>query len=182
MRGIATLCAIVLAAAVLAVALPRHDARAQQQSLANHDTSQPIEITADSLEVRREEGLAVFTGNVDAVQGSMRLRADKLTVHYRPEGKTGGAMAQGAISQMDAEGSVFLSSPAETAQGERGVYNVDDRMVTMTGAVVLTRGENVVRGDRVVLNLVTGVSRVESAGTTSKGQRVKGLFVPQKKN
>ena len=48
-----------------------------------YDTSLPIEITADSLEVRQEEQIAVFRGNVDAVQGDLNLRADELTVYYR---------------------------------------------------------------------------------------------------
>ncbi len=179
------LATLLLSGALVAATAANNVALAQQRSLADHDSGQPIEITADSLEVRRDKGFAVFTGNVDAVQGKMRLRADKLTVHYRPNGGkgSGGAAAQGTISRMDAEGSVFVSSPDETAQGERGVYDVDRRIITLNGSVVLTRGKNVIRGDRAVLNLETGVSRVESAGTTGKRrQRVKGLFIPQKKN
>ena len=42
------------------------------------DTSQPIEVAADALEVIQSEQMAVFTGNVDAIQGDMRLQADLL--------------------------------------------------------------------------------------------------------
>jgi lipopolysaccharide export system protein LptA len=57
--------------------------------------------------------------------------------------------------------------------------------VTLTGSVLLTRGENVIRGERLVMNLDTGVSRVESSKVPLPGgkpKRVKGIFVPQKKN
>jgi lipopolysaccharide export system protein LptA len=46
--------------------------------------------------------------------------------------------------------------------------------VTLTGNVVVTQGANVLRGDRMVVDLTTGVSRVESNQT----QRVEGLFNP----
>ena len=48
--------------------------------------------------------------------------------------------------------------------------------VTLTGNVVMTQGKNVLRGDRLVVNLTSGVSRVES-GKNGHG-RVQGLFLP----
>ena len=39
---------------------------------------------------------------------------------------------------------------------------------------------NVIKGDRMEIDLATGKSKVESAGAASGGQeRVKALFVPQ---
>ena len=102
----------------------------------SHDANLPIEITADSLEVQQEQQLAIFRGTVDAVQGEMNLRADVLVVHYRPREDN-----QNSISLIEAEGSVFVSSPTEMAQGDRGTYDVDAQVVTLDGAVVLTQGE-----------------------------------------
>ncbi len=48
--------------------------------------------------------------------------------------------------------------------------------VTLTGNVVMTQGQNVLRGDKLVVNLTSGVSRVES-GKNGNG-RVEGLFMP----
>ena len=42
------------------------------------DASQPIKISADALEVRQNEQVAIFTGAVDAQQGDMRMQADIL--------------------------------------------------------------------------------------------------------
>ena len=41
----------------------------------------------------------------------------------------------------------------------------------MLGGVVLTQGKNVLRGDRLMVDMTTGVSRVES-----ESGRVQGLF------
>jgi lipopolysaccharide export system protein LptA len=153
------------------------------QSL-QHDTSLPIEITADSLEVLRNQQIATFTGDVDAVQGDMVLSADLLRVHYGDDGgdATGPAGAN-SIRRIEAEGNVFLSSPRETAQGDAGVYDVASNQVTMEGAVVLTRDDNVIRGQRLEIDLVSGRSRVLAAVPSTEGgappQRVRALFTPE---
>lgn len=149
--------------------------QAQSSSPIKADTDQPIEINADSLEVQQDNNLAIFTGNVDAIQGRIRLRADRLTVWYRPGGD-GGSDVQGTINKIEANGRVFISSPDETAQGDNGVYDVGAAEVVLTGDVVLTRGENVVRGKRLVMNLETGRSEMKS-----DGGRVQGRFVPPPK-
>ena len=139
-----------------------------------YDSGLPIEITADALEVQQNAGVAVFRGNVDAFQGTMNLRADRLTVHYRK-----GENTPNAISLIEADGNVFLSSPTEMAQGKRAIYNIDADTIELIGSVVLTRGENVIRGNRLLLNLATGKSKMESGvALTGKKERVKALFVP----
>ncbi len=89
-----------------------------------NQSAEPIEITADLLEVKQSENLAIFRGDVDAVQGDMLLRADRLVVHYRKDDDTS---EESGIAQIDAEGNVFLSSPDETAQGARALYSIDDQ-------------------------------------------------------
>ena len=165
-----------VAASALAVAANAGPARAEIG--AGYDTSLPIEITADSLEVQQEANLAVFRGNVDAVQGELNLRADLLIVHYRTNSEN-----QNSIRIIEAVGNVFLSSPTEMAEGEKGVYNVDADTIQLTGSVVLIRGESVIRGDRLEMDLATGLSRVLSAGVETGGDgRVKALFVPNSDN
>ena len=61
-----------------------------------YDPSLPIEITADSLEVLQRDQVAVFSGNVDAVQGAFVLSADRVRVHYRnADGTATGEQEQG---------------------------------------------------------------------------------------
>ncbi len=163
------------ALAAVALALAPGAAWAQLDLGQTYDTSLPIEITADTLEVQNERQVAIFRGNVDAVQGEMNLRADELIVHYRSASDN-----QNSIRLIEANGNVFLSSPTEMAQGEKGVYNVDADTVELIGAVVLTRGDNIIRGDRLYMNLATGQSTVVSDAAAAGGKgRVKALFVPK---
>jgi lipopolysaccharide export system protein LptA len=174
--------AVILAAAIVAGSAAAISG-VHAQSL-EHDTSLPIEITADSLEVLRNQQVATFTGNVDAVQGDMVLSADLLRVHYGGDDASApGPAGAGSIRRIEAEGNVFLSSPRETAQGDAGVYDVASNQVTMEGGVVLTRDDNVVRGQRLEIDLVSGRSRMLAAVPSAEGgtppQRVRALFTPE---
>ena len=172
---------LVGAAWIIAVCLP---GMAHTQGY-QHDSSLPIEITADLLEVEQRDRIATFTGNVDAVQGELVLSADKLRVFYSGNDQAGEAApgATGSIRRIEAEGNVFITSPAETAQGETGVYDVADNSLSLDGSVVLTRGDNVIRGDQLEIDLVSGRSRVTAAAPSDEGggprDRVRALFTPQ---
>lgn len=176
----------VLAALLGPIALGSE--RAASQSL-DHDSSKPIEISADSLEVAQEEQVATFAGNVDAVQGDLVLSADELKVHYEGKGSGIAAGSSSTIRRIDAAGHVILASPQETAEGDHGTYDVPAKMVTLEGSVVLTRGANVIRGERLEMDLVSGKSRIIGTETTvvdgdrkTSGERVKALFTPKAKD
>ena len=178
-----------LAGAVVVAALVAGSGGAQQNTPLGrgYDVDQPIEISSDSLEVRQKENLAIFQGNVAAIQGDIRLRADRVTVHYRRQGANDSAGSiSGTIAKLDAVGNVFVSSPTETARGKSAVYDVDNRTVSLRGSVVLTRGENVLRGERLVINLATGVTKLDGGAAGQAGQagptgRVQGIFHPERK-
>ncbi|MEZ5935116.1 MAG: LptA/OstA family protein [Alphaproteobacteria bacterium] len=180
--------AAFLSLPALAPGLPFALTPALGQSL-DHDSSLPIEISADSLEVEQEQQVATFAGNVDAVQGDLVLSADRLRVHYEGENRSIGLSAgQGSsIRRIDADGHVIITSPEETAEGDHGTYDVPAKLVTLEGTVVLTRGANVIRGERLEMDLVSGKSRMIGAATTvAEGEdgsngRVKALFTPKAK-
>jgi lipopolysaccharide export system protein LptA len=137
-----------------------------------HDNSAPIEIVSDALEVRQDENVAIFTGDVEAAQGTLRLTSDTLTVYYDTESESD--TETGAIQRMTAEGSVFLSNGTETAEGSTAEYNVVTGMMRMRGDVILTQGKNAIAGDALVIDMNAGTGRVESAGNG----RVKSVFTP----
>lgn len=161
---------LVLAATIVAATATHAQERAA------HDTALPIEIAADALEVQQENQIAVFSGNVDAQQGNIKLRAERLWVHYQEGANEDAAQA---ISKIDAEGQVFFSSGSETAEGDQGTYDVDNGVITLTGRVVLTQGNNVIKGNRVVFDLTTGQSTMDGDKSGGDG-RVRGLFVPRR--
>ncbi len=147
------------------------------------DSDAPIEITADGLSVNQQNRTAVFNGNVLAKQGKVNLRADSMTVYYHA--KSGGDVTasadKNAVSKIDVVGNVFLSTPTETAQGGKGIYDVDQAKITLEENVVLTRGKNVVKGGKLIYDLKKAQSNLVAAPTSAgTKKRVTGYFVPEK--
>ena len=148
-----------------------------QSVLKNHDTYQPIDISAERLEMKQKEGRAIFKGAVSVKQGGLALNADALTVFYQTEN----GVENPSISRLDAEGAVKLTSDSETLTGEWGVYDVDRRLITLGGNVTLLQGDNMLKGDRLEFDLVTGLAKLD--GKASEDGRVRGQFsVPNQKD
>ena len=158
------------------------------------DSKQPIEIASDTLEVLQNEKKAIFTGNVIATQGTIKMRAATMTVFYREEQPATGAATPEAraaadsnalgkgIYRIDAEGNVIFTTPTETAQGTRANYDVDNQTITLTGDVIMTRGKNILKGTAMTYNFATGRSILNSEGAAPGTGRVRGLFVPSEDN
>jgi len=140
--------------------------------------NQKIDISADSMEVRQSERVANFVGNVVAVQGDMTLKADSVKVFYSLQNQDSETTR---IDRIDAAGSVHIESPRESASGNWGIYDVGRELLTLGGAVTLKRGETVVKGNRLELDLKTGKSRMVSASSADESGRVHGVFAPPEK-
>lgn len=93
----------------------------------------PIEITADDgIEWWQPKQLYIARGNARARRGEVDLFGDELTAHYRPD-----AQGDREIWRLDALGNVRIVSPSEQAYGEKGVYDVDQGILVLTGKVRL---------------------------------------------
>ncbi len=167
--------AIFVSASVMASTVTYSSGTASaQDSFADHDSSLPVEIEADDLTVRQAENKAIFTGNVDAIQGTLVLNSDILTVYYLV-----GEQAQQSgqsVDRLEADGNVVITSPSETATGDEGVYDLSKGTMELLGNVVLTRGDNVIEGSRLDIDLNADTAVVQS-GETNDG-RVRALFQP----
>lgn len=142
-------------------------------ALKGHDTRAPIDIDAARIEVRDRDNQAIFSGDVRVDQGSMTLNAATMRVYYERAG--GGNLA---ITRLDAAGGVRLTSPSERASARFGIYDVETRQLTFVGGVVLNRGDSVLRGERLIIDLTNGRSTLDgSASGTGAGARVTGRFV-----
>ena len=151
----------------------------------NHD--QPVHIEAATLEVRDKDKMATFSGDVRVTQGDTNLRCKTLKVYYEQDDANGdknkslkaatpGPGGQQRIKRLEAHGGVVVTQKDQTATGETGIFDMKSNTVTLNGTVVMTQGQNVLRGDRLVVNLTSGVSRVESG--KNGHDRVQGLFLP----
>src|ERR1700687_647428 len=154
----------------------------------SQNRDQPVHIEAATLEVRDKDKVATFSGNVRVTQGDTGLRCKSLLVFYEQgaadsadktknlQAATPGPGGQQSIKRLEAHGAVVVTQKEQTATGDLGIFDMRANTVTLTGNVVMTQGQNVLRGDKLVVDLTSGVSLVESA-RNSQG-RVQGLFQP----
>jgi len=146
-------------------------------SLKNHDAGAPVDFAADRIELQDRADRAVLTGNVDVVQGDMRLMAARVTIAYA-------SAAQTQVTRMDASGGVTLTSRTETARSQFATYDLRTRLVTMIGNVsVMRAGKGETKGNRMVLNLNTGYVTLDGGAAGGRaGGRVTGRFAPPPRN
>jgi len=84
------------------------------------------------------------------------------------------------ISKIEAKGDVIIESDQDqTTTSDWALYDLPAQLVTVGGNVVLTQGKNVLKGDRLVIDLKTGESRFENTGNTAAGGRIRALFMPK---
>jgi lipopolysaccharide export system protein LptA len=192
---------MVMAAALLAPAMaaaqaPHAAPPGPVQSLVQgQDQDQPVQIEAASLEVRDKNKTATFSGSVQVVQGDTKMKCQTLVMFYGKEvgiagataaidAKPNGPMPQSAqnIRRIEARGGVTVVTKDQTASGDLGIYDLVSKTITLTGNVVVSQGQNVIHGERVVVDTVSGNARVESTnegGATTPG-RVRALIQPSK--
>ena len=136
-------------------------ARAQGMEIQLGDTlqlsGQQLEVTADLLEVDQASGVTIFSGNVLAVQDTLRLRADRIRLEYSGDSATDATR----IDRLEASGGVTLVTDHEAVEAERAVYVLDAQTLEMEGGVVFVQGVNVLSGDRFFADLRAGTGRMQ---------------------
>ncbi|MDP1911913.1 LptA/OstA family protein [Brevundimonas sp.] len=106
-------------------------------------------------------------GRAEVVQGQNRLRADSIN----------GTIVSGDLTRVEASGNVYFVTPDQTIRGDRAVYTFANDEVVVTGDVILTQGQNVLTGGRLVYDTRTESARMEG-GAGSSGGRIRGVFFP----
>lgn len=173
---IKTIMVMLFTAILLTISMP---SVAQQSSLKGHDTQQPLDVTAENLEVRPKEGWAILKGLVQVKQGGLLMNAAEMRVFYDKD-----SIAENPeIIRLDAKGGIKFTSSSESVTADRAIYDVEKRFVTMLGNVVVKRGSNILKGNRLELDLETGLTKIDGASAkTGKKGRVKATFtLPKKK-
>jgi lipopolysaccharide export system protein LptA len=152
----------------------------------SQNRNQPVQIEAMSLEVRDKDKVATFSGNVKVVQGDTTMRCKSLVVYYDGQQKAATTMRSSTpgpggnqqISRLEARGGVTVTQKDQTATGDIGLFDMRANTVTLQGNVVVSQGPNVMRGDRLVVDLTSGVSRVDA----SKSQGPVRMLIQQQQS
>lgn len=132
-------------------------------------TTQTDLITArDTLEYWERQKLAVANGQAYAKRDTQVITADRLVAHLR-DSSTGDL----AIYKLTANGNVCIENGRDVARGQSGTYTVDTSIAVLVGDVRIAQRQNLLRGQRAVVNMKTGISRLEGRvkGTGRSGNQ-----------
>lgn len=126
----------------------------------------------DSFEYWVTQGRIKAIGSAKVLHGEDILESDTLTAFL-----SGNGSGNRSLERVETQGHVVITTPTERAEGDRGVYDAQTQIATLTGNVRITRGQNILEGQRAEVNLATNVSRMFGAGDSSG--RVRGIFYPK---
>ncbi len=153
-------------------------ALAQNGLLAQRDADKPVEFSADSSDIDIKGKSITYSGNVIAIQGQNRLRADKMK-------------ADDIAKKVYVNGRVVVDSPTSgTVTGDNGIYDLNTKLVTLSGHVVLHKqGQVTMQGSLLTVNMVTGKASLGAAPVAATpntaaapgapGGRVTGVIIPK---
>ena len=178
---------VTIAGHLLRLASPRRRPRAwllaagllvvQCAAALDSDQKQPLYIEADAAELDDKQSFSLYIGNVEVEQGSMRIFADEVLVHHRPNRQPQKIIAVGNPVRYR---QALDDDPDEVnGHARRMEYEADRDEITLIDEAELTQGEDRFASDRIVYNRIT--ERV-TAGTSAQGrERVKIRIEPQEK-
>lgn len=133
----------------------------------------PMTINAEELEAMRDEKTGrervVFRGDVEVLQGDLRVDCDWLEILY-PGGSGGKA------SRVNARGSVRIKQFGNELRCTEAVMDNEActaECISAEGPASLRRGEEIVEGEKILIDLCKGILKVRGA---------KVQFGPQEEN
>ncbi len=148
------------------------------------DKDQPIEVEADGMEIDESKGVTIYYGNVEMQQGSIRLKADKVTIYQNDD----------ESDRLEAEGNPvrFRQRPDGKQEDVRGTarrvkYHINSELLYLIGNAKLFPGDGHkleserITYDRVRAVMKAGAAVAKSGKKTRTKTRVRTTIAPRKK-
>ncbi len=165
---------LAAAACVLALALPAHAQR--------DDKSQPVNFSADAGEVNYQTKVGNLTGNVVITQGTMAIRAERITFRQNADNSISATAHGNPITFRQKRDGVdeYFEGFAQRAE-----YDGEKEQLELFDRALLRRGNDEIRSNYISYNTRTEQFRAEgrpdAAGAppnSGPGARVRGVFQP----
>ncbi len=144
----------------------------------------PILIEADSMSSVEKSNSVLFKGNVDAKQGDVRIRSDKMTVYYSMKDKNAkpGTSASQQVEKMICIGNVEITRAEWLGTAKKMDYLAKDRQVILLGNAKAYQGQNMVSGEKIIYYLDEGRSEVVGDTNVILGDKGKDKKKPSRVN
>lgn len=162
------------AALILALSLNAAATMAQGFGLGAGNDDKPLEVFADQgIEWNQNENTYIARGNARAVKGDTTVYGDSLVAHYR-KAASGGT----EVWRLEANGNVRITTPTDTAYGDRAVYTIDNAVLVMTGKALrlTTPRQTITARDSLEYweQKDLAVARGNALVVTADGRRIRG--------
>lgn len=137
----------------------------------------PIQIAANKMTSVEKSRSVIFTGDVDAKQGDVRIRSDKMTVYYTEKATVGQKAAEDTKQQVEklvCVGNVEITRGEWLGTGKKMTYLQKKRQVILSGKAKAWQGQNMVSGEKIIYYMDEGRSEVVGGtATTIAGSKKK---------
>ena len=140
------------------------------------DRRQPVQLDADHAQMNNATGVGVYTGNVVMTQGTMKITADKMTIHTTPAGEVRRVIAEGDMAtfrQLPEGQTEYVDARAPRME----YVMAEPATVDLTGGATLTQGKNEFSGQ--VINYDVSKDVVTAHGGKKADQRIRITFFPK---
>lgn len=155
----------------------------------------PIHIESNLMTSTEKSNSVVFTGDVDAKQGDVRIRSDEMTVYYttadsgaKPKNTKkspppSDKKATQQVEKLICIGNVEVTRGEWLGTAKKMLYLSKERQVILTDNAKAWQGQNMVSGDKIIYYLDEGRSEViGNSKATKPGDTDKGKSKPSRVN
>ncbi|WP_445158030.1 lipopolysaccharide transport periplasmic protein LptA [Halomonas sp. E14] len=143
------------------------------------DASAPIEVEADRLDLDNVAGTAIYTGDVDIRQGSMRLTGDRVEIRRNAQGELTRAIATGERAYIQQQPAP--DEPLARGWGRTIIYHVAERRVELIDRAELQQGGDTFDGGYLEYFLDRRVVQARAEGEGVEGrQRIRMTLQPER--
>jgi len=136
------------------------------------DREQPIEVVADRLEVREQENISIYEGNVKLTQGSLNILSDRLIIHSNDLNE---------LTMMEMTGQPASFRQLDNEQQEMLGEGLEIDYIASKSVLELRRSALFMHaGDQIESELIrinTNTNAIEAGGKSSD-ERVKMIIKP----
>jgi lipopolysaccharide export system protein LptA len=146
-----------------------------QSTALDSDRDQAIKVEADRLEVREQEKISIYEGNVKLVQGSLKISSDRLVIHFNDANEL-------TLMEMTGQPAHFRQLDNDRmemlGQAEQIDYTESESLLLLRRSAYLNHAGDVIESDLIRFN--TDTNGIE-AGGTQPDERVKMVIKPRQK-
>ena len=145
------------------------------------DINQTLNIEADSVEIREQQGISIYHGNVTISQGSMLIKGQMIHITAK-ENDIYTIKVQGTPARFTQQND---NNQEISAQSQEMIFSSSTGILTLDKEAILIQGPNKFTSEHIIYNTKQDIVRAgneDISSETSEPKRVNIVIQPKQKN